>query len=88
MGEIRFVGLDVHKESIAIAVAEQAGGPPQTVTTVPHEMRSLLKQLKKLASVGPIRCCYEAGPTGFALRRALQKEGIECVVIAPSLTPK
>jgi transposase len=88
MGEIRFVGLDVHKESIAIAVAEQAGGAPQTVATVPHEMRSLLKQLKKLASVGPIRCCYEAGPTGFALRRALQKEGIECVVIAPSLTPK
>jgi transposase len=88
MGEVRFVGLDVHKGSIAIAVAEQAGGSPQTVANVPHEMRSLLKQLKKLASVGPIRCCYEAGPTGFALRRALQKEGIECVVIAPSLTPK
>jgi transposase InsO family protein len=38
-------------------------------------VRSLLKQLKTLTSVGPIRCCYEAGPTGFALRRALQKEG-------------
>ncbi len=88
MGDLRFVGLDVHKESIAIAVAEQGGGPAQTVATVPHEMRSLMKQLRKLASVGPVRCCYEAGPTGFALQRALQKEGIACVVIAPSLTPK
>ena len=88
MSKVRFVGLDVHKDSIVIAVADVGDGAPQVVATVPHELRALLKQLKKLGSKGQLRCCYEAGPTGYGLCRGLTAAGIECVVIAPSLIPK
>ncbi len=88
MSKVRFVGLDVHKDSITIAVADQDGCAPQVVATVPHELRALLKQLKKLGASGQLRCCYEAGPTGFGLSRALAAAGIECIVVAPSLIPK
>ena len=70
---------------ITIAVADQDGSAPQVVATVPHETRALLKQLKKLGASGQVRCCYEAGPTGFGLCRALNAAGIECIVVAPSL---
>jgi transposase len=88
MSKVRFVGLDVHKDSITIAVADQDGLAPQVVATVPHELRALLKQLKKLSASGRLRCCYEAGPTGFGLCRALAAAGFECIVVAPSLIPK
>lgn len=88
MQNVRFVGLDVHKDTISIAVADQDGSAPQVVATVPHELRALLKQLKKLAATGRLRCCYEAGPTGFGLCRALRAAGFDCIVIAPSLVPK
>lgn len=88
MQDLRFVGLDVHKESITIAVAEDSGGDPHVVATIPHDTKILLKHLRRVIGTGTIRCCYEAGPTGFTLCRALRREGIECEVIAPSLTPK
>lgn len=88
MGKVRFVGLDVHKESIAIAVADDEGSAPQTVATIPNDTRLLLKWVKKLGQGGRVRCCYEAGPTGFGLYRELRVKGIECTVIAPSLVPK
>jgi transposase len=88
MQEIRFVGLDVHKESITIAVAEGGGGAAMAVATIPHDTNVLLKHLRRLATKAAIRCCYEAGPTGFTLCRAIRREGIECIVIAPSLTPR
>ncbi len=85
MEKLRFVGLDVHKESIAIAVAEGRGGEPASLSTIPNDTRVLLKQLRKL---GRVKCCYEAGPTGFGLQRELTANGIECVVVAPSLVPQ
>lgn len=88
MRDLRFVGLDVHKESIVIAVAEGSGGEPHVVGTIPHDTKILLKHLRRIAGDGRIRCCYEAGPTGFTLCRALRSEGVECAVIAPSLTPQ
>ena len=62
MEKLRFVGLDVHKDSVAIAVAEADGSQPEVLATVPNEAKVVLKQLKKLGSVAKIRCCYEAGP--------------------------
>jgi transposase len=88
MQKIRFVGLDVHKESIAIGVADGDGRAPEVVATIPNDTRLLLKRLRRLGEAGSIRVCYEAGPTGFALCRALAQAGIVCDVIAPSLVPQ
>jgi len=88
MQKVRFVGMDVHKESIAIAVAEGDGSAPENVATIPNDTTVLLKRLKKLGLGVRLRCCYEAGPTGFVLQRALGAAGIECAVVAPSLVPR
>jgi transposase len=91
MKKVRFVGLDVHKESIAIAVAESDASAPQLVGESPSDTAHVIKALRKLArgaGGGTIRCCYEAGPTGFGLCRSLRAEGFDCSVIAPSLVPK
>jgi transposase len=88
MQKVRFVGLDVHKESIAIAVAEGDGSAPENVATVPNDTAALVKRLKKLGLGTKLKCCYEAGPTGFVLQRALSVACIECVVVAPSLVPQ
>ena len=85
MEKLRFVGLDVHKESIAISVADEGGGEPASLCTIPHDCRVLLKHLRKL---GRVKCCYEAGPTGFGLHRELKASGVDCVVVAPSLVPQ
>lgn len=84
METLRFVGLDVHADSIAIAVAEPGRGEPAGLATIPNDTAMLLKRLRKL---GRVKCCYEAGPTGFGLHRDLTAAGIDCVVVAPSLVP-
>jgi len=84
MESVRFVGLDVHADSIAIAVAEPGRGEPSGLATIPNDTVMLLKRLKRL---GRVKCCYEAGPTGFVLQRDLTAAGIDCIVVAPSLVP-
>jgi transposase len=76
MSKLRFVGLDVHAENIAVAVAETGG-----------EVRSLGNIPNRLESVGKMKCCYEAGPTGYVLYWQLTQMGVACEVIAPSLIP-
>ncbi len=84
MESVRFVGLDVHADSIAIAVAEPGRGEPSELGIIPNDTVMLRKKLRKL---GLVKCCYEAGPTGFGLHRDLTAAGIDCVVVAPSLVP-
>lgn len=84
MENVRFVGLDVHADSIAIAVADPGRGEPGLLATIPNDTVLLLKRLRRL---GAVKCCYEAGPTGFGLHRALTAAGVDCVVVAPSLVP-
>lgn len=81
-----FVGLDVHKDTIAIAVA-RAGGEVAAVGTIPYDAAQLVGRLRRLAEQGHLTCAYEAGPTGFGLQRALAAAGIACQVIAPALVP-
>jgi transposase len=87
METLRYVGLDVHKESVVIAVADGGRGEPAVLATIPNDTRQLVKRLGKLGPVGTLRCCYEAGPTGFGLYRELAAHGIACDVVAPGLVP-
>ena len=83
-----YVGMDVHKDSIVMAVAREGREPAETWKTIPNDGVRLRKALKTLVKDGEVlRVCYEAGPTGFGLCRALRKAGIECLVVAPSLVP-
>ncbi|MGA2547920.1 MAG: IS110 family transposase, partial [Rectinemataceae bacterium] len=82
----RFVGLDVHAETIAVAVAE-VGGEVRSLGTIPNREESVKRLVKKLNTDGPWEACYEAGPTGYALYWQLAKLGIRCKVIAPTLVP-
>jgi transposase len=84
---IRFVGLDVHRDSIAIAVAVADGKPAESLGSVPNDVPGLIRRLLRLGPAESLRCCYEAGPTGFGLARRLKEAGIACEVIAPSLVP-
>src|SRR5258708_37093604 len=83
MQNVRFVGLDVHKESIAIAVADGDGSAPENVATIPNDTTVVLKRLKKLSAGAMLRCCYEAGPTGFVLQAAAAAAGIRRCGLPP-----
>jgi transposase len=84
----RFVGLDVHKDSIVIAVADAGREAARVTGTILHEWKALKKELEKLGPRSTVHCCYEAGPTGYGLARSLIAAGWACDVIAPSLVPK
>jgi transposase len=82
------VGLDVHKDSIAIGIAEPGRTPGRVVGTIAHDAPKLLKQLTKLGGPSRVHVVYEAGPTGYGLQRKLVANGYECEVIAPSKMPR
>lgn len=88
MENVRFVGLDVHSASIAIAVADGNGGEPSHLCSIPNDTAELIHRLSKLGAKSKLRCCYEAGPTGYGLHRDLRAAKIDCVVVAPSLVPR
>ena len=88
--ELLYLGLDVHAENIAVAIAEAGrDGEVRNYGEIPNTFHSVEKLLRKLGHPDKeLRVCYEAGPCGFVLARFLKKKGIACDVIAPSLTPK
>jgi len=83
-----FVGLDVHKDTIAVAVAETGRAPGRLVGSMAHNVAKLFKVLERYGEPGQVQVVYEAGPTGYGLQRALARQGYLCQVIAPSLIPK
>ena len=84
--KVRFLGLDVHADTIAVAVAEP-NGEVRSLGTIPNRTESIRKLVKKLGAVEQLRACYEAGPTGYVLYWQLSELGVECEVVAPTLVP-
>ncbi|MDP4095545.1 IS110 family transposase [Paenibacillus sp. P96] len=83
----KYVGLDVSKEKIAVAIADEGREPARYWGMIPHEDQAILNLLQKCGRPEELLLCYEAGPTGYPLVRFLMAHGYTCVVIAPSLTP-
>ncbi|PQV42968.1 hypothetical protein B0G83_1444 [Paraburkholderia sp. BL21I4N1] len=82
-----FVGLDVHKDSISIAICEPGREPARFAGTIRHDVPTLLKVLRKYGEAAQVSVVYEAGPTGYGLYRELAAHGYQCQAIALSLTP-
>src|SRR5262245_57455137 len=84
----RYVGLDVHADTIAVAVAEEGRhGEVRSLGVVPNTADGVRRLVKKLGSAETLRCCYEAGPCGYVLYWQLAALGVVCEVIAPTLIP-
>jgi transposase len=86
MSNVRFIGLDVHAETIAVAVAEP-NGDVRSLGVVPNQPESIRKLVKKLGAPERLRVCYEAGPTGYVVYWQLTALGVACEVVAPTLVP-
>jgi transposase len=85
---IIYLGMDVHKESITIAVLPAGAKTPTRLERLPNELPKLKKWLDRVARDGEIRACYEASGAGYVIHRAMKDWGYTCEVIAPSLIPK
>lgn len=85
---IIYLGMDVHKDSITIAVLPTAAKTPTRVDRLPNDLAKLKRWLDRVARDGELRTCYEASGAGYVLHRALREWGYACDVIAPSLIPK
>lgn len=86
---IHYLGLDVHKETIAVSIAPGHSTEVRRYGIINGSLEAVDKLVKKLASPGvELRVVYEAGPCGFVICRHLRSKGIACEVVAPSLVPK
>lgn len=83
---IHYVGLDVHKDSISVALCD-AEGRATSLGSV-SDADALFRILRRLSEKAHLRLCYEAGACGFVLYRQLTDRGLNCIVVAPSLIPK
>jgi transposase len=83
----RYLGLDVHAETISAAIAE-GRGKIRSLGKFSNRPEPMRKLIEKLGGTKGLKVCYEAGPTGYALYWQLTKLGVDCEVIAPSLIPK
>jgi transposase len=86
MSNVRFIGLDVHAETIAVAAAEPSGDV-RSLGVIPNRIESIRRLVKKLGPVKQLRVCYEAGPTGYVVYWHLTALGVACEVVAPTLVP-
>ena len=85
----KYVGMDVHKETIAVVVAKEGRGEPIYYGEISNTAESIRKLVKKMVSNGErVSFCYEAGPCGYEVYRQLIDLGQRCDVVAPSLIPR
>lgn len=86
---ITYVGLDVHKKSINVAVVLPGSSSSDEEWQIANEPRAIKRMIKKIKGMaqGLIKAAYEAGPCGYVLARMLASLGVDCAVVAPSLIP-
>ncbi len=88
----RFIGIDQHKDTLVIAVAEGGREPARLlgrISNLPADVARWLRRLhQRWGSLADTLVCYEAGPCGFGLQRQLRSMNVDCQVIAPSLVPR
>lgn len=89
MKHTRFVGLDIHKERISVAVAESGrSGAVEYLGEVSNDTNAINKLCNRLGLTGKqLIFCYEAGPCGYCVHRQLTSLGHRCDVVVPSLIP-
>jgi transposase len=87
MDDVTHLGLDVHKETIAVAILRPGDRDPdeRVIPNTPEALKSLIRTRR---SSGPLVACYEAGPTGYETYRLMTDLGVPCDVIAPTLIPR
>ena len=94
MNKTYYIGLDVHKDSIAIAYTPEGSRKEPTyygecggsILAAERTLRKVAKQLGQ--KLKELKVCYEAGPTGFVLARRLIQLGVDCQLMAPSKTER
>lgn len=85
----KYVGLDVHKETIAVSEADGRGGEPRYLGEIANTPQALGKRVRQLSQGGArLSFCYEAGGCGYEIYRQLTEQGWDCMVVAPSLIPR
>lgn len=84
-----YVGLDIHKDTIAVAVAHQGRAAPEYLGEIANTKAAIKELMHKLSPSGEVlSVCYEAGPTGYAAYRQITQMGHVCTVVAPGLIPR
>lgn len=85
---IKYVGLDTHKDTIAVAIADTAGGKPRYYGEIANTPTAVAKLITDVSPTGEVvSFCYEAGPCGYGIYRQITGSGHDCAVVAPSLIP-
>lgn len=85
----KYVGLDTHKETIAVSVADGSGGKARYFGEIANRPAAIKQLLKRLSPAGEVvSYCYEAGPCGYGIYRQITQSGHDCQVVAPSLIPR
>jgi transposase len=90
MNTVKFIGLDVHKKTITIAIADHGRqNKPRVYGAIANDLDALDKFCRKMVSTASrLHFVYEAGPCGYSIYRHLTAKGFDCMVAAPSLIPK
>ena len=83
-----YVGMDVRKDSVMIAVLPEGAREPTLVKRLSQDPRGLRRLLDRLVRDHEVRACYEASGAGCVLERMIRGWGHECEIVAPSLIPR
>ena len=79
----KYVGLDTHKDTIAVAVSDAFGGKPRYYGEIANTPEAIAKLVKKLSSDGEVvSFCYEAGPCGYGIYRQISGLGHDCAEVS------